>query len=207
MSVLCGACWMPRSSKIDDALGLGDAPRDGAHVGLGDAGARAVVGDRDVAQDGAAARRRRRCARRGTPWSTQVLLRRAPRAARRGRTRRCPAAPGGGCRRASAVSVRRGSMTTIVRAGIVGDRLQDRSGRAGSRATATGSCRRTPRPRRARSRVPCGSAGARRAGRRPRTRRSSPARARSTRTRIPSGGARRRARSAPPRWFPCPPPP
>ena len=103
-----------------------------------------------------------------------------PRAARRGTRRRCPGGPAGGSRRARRVSVRRGIDDDQRALGIVGDLLEHRRGRAGSRATATGSCRRTSRPRRARSRRSCGSAAGRTAGRRPRTRRSSPAPARSS---------------------------
>ena len=74
----------------------------------------------------------------------------------------------------AAVSLRRGSITTIVRAGSAAISLS--TGRArGSSATATGSCRRTRPPRRARSRPWCGR---RRAGRRRTSRRSSPGRAR-----------------------------
>ena len=60
-------------------------------------------------------------------------------------------------------------------------------GRAGSSATATGSCRRRPRPRRARSRRACGR---RRGGRRPSPRPSSPARARWSGSAAPSARSR-----------------
>ena len=62
-----------------------------------------------------------------------------------------PARPGGS-RRARPSRCGAGSMTISARCGIVGDLLQRRCGRGGCRATATGSCRRTARPRRARSR-------------------------------------------------------
>ena len=81
---------------------------------------------------------------------------------------------GGGCRRGRRTRCGGDRRRSSVRCGIVGDRLQDGAGPAGSRATATGSCPRTQRPGRARSRRSCGSGSGRTAGRRPRTRRSSP---------------------------------
>ena len=63
-------------------------------------------------------------------------------------------------------------------------------GRAGTRGTATGSCPRRPRPAPPRSRRWCGSWTGRTAGRRPRTRPSSPGPARSTRTSSPSAPLR-----------------
>ena len=138
-----------------------------------------------------------------------------PAAGRRGprRTSTAPSAarhqasvPGRTCRwksASSAVSVRRGSITII--------------DRAGSRAISFSVVRargrpwlchgflptKTARPRRARSRP---GRACRASCRSPRTRRSSPGRARwsGTASRAPRGCPPRRRR---PRWFPCPPPP
>ena len=127
----------------------------------------------------------------GEPGAVEeILLRRSRRASAASTRRRCPGRTWRWKSASSAVSVRRGSMTISERGGIAGDLLQRRCGRAGCRATATGSCRRRGRPRRARSRR--ADVGAEHAGRSPRTRRSSPGRARSSGTDAERGAASRR---------------
>ena len=78
------------------------------------------------------------------PSSTQVLLHERRRRARPGTTRRCRAARAGGSRPARRSRSRTGSITIIERSRVLGDLAAAPRARAGSSATATGSCRRTP---------------------------------------------------------------
>ena len=186
--MLFGACWTPRSSNIDDARGGRDPPRRRAHQLRVDAAALGVVGDR-----------RRRRAARSTGSAPRVCASRNSSSMRSSWTITASSA----ARHQASVPGRDPQVEVGHLRGLGADRVDDdhralrilarsRAGpraRAGSSATATGSCRRTPPPRRARSRRACGR---RRDGRRPRTRRSSPARARSS-------GSASRARAGTPR--------
>ena len=195
----CGACWIPRSSRID-TLEAAASRRATARTRSSASPAR-----RQYSRDGHALQLLEQdvavaCVRRQELVVQQTLLGPGRRAARRGRRRPCPAAPAGGSPPARRSWCGAGRSRSARGRGP----WRSPSGRracAGTRANARGSCPRTSLPRRARSPESCGSAGGRTAARRPTTRPSSPGPGRST------CSARRTRRASRPQRLPrggCP---
>ena len=182
----CGACWMPRSSKIDTLAAARDARgRPRARRSSATPARRAVRGDVDRARARRATSSSPTACSASQPSVEQVLLDEHREQRGQAATRRCPGAPAGGCRPArrsrcaagrSTISARSGSLAisfSIVRAR---GKPCDCHGFLPTN-TATSACSKSP---------VVWQRGRRTAGRRPRTRRSSPARARSSGTRCPS---------------------